>query len=513
MPRITQYTREAVDTGQLNVRADARAFGGDQRGLEAMAQAANTQAQNAANLGQKLEGYYERKVGLDYTKKLSEFQLNLTKRQQELSTTDLGDDADITETYRADYEKMAKEFESQVPVFMRQKFAEDSLQLQNRFVNAGFEDETKRSGLRAANAYNDIVTQGINAVSLDPSSRDLVIKNIEGAASYLNISPEERQKVMSETMDKVNGAYAEQIATTSPDSFIRAAKNGEFNFVPDVSRYIKYAENQQELNAAKAQKAYLKSLESADEVKIQNQINFSDIIADDNVPVEEKIRQLNKLDFEGQISDDYATEARRYMKSLEEVTAQTNAAVMADIVTRVYDLNAIVDENPKGYLEGISTIRKDILSRRASGELSASDEKKINNQLKTLTSSKLSEATKSVSISFGEGRKIIQSSVPVDMQGEALRQLFYSTEGVRESLEGDKEASKKLKEIYKTKAREITDKINAQKKDAVMQSVNSTPKDPASYLKSLGFSDDDIKTTIAQTGLSVTDIAIRKGYK
>ena len=130
-----------------------------------------------------------------------------------------------------------------------------------------------------------------------------------------------------------------------------------------------------------------------------------------------------------------------------------------------------------------------------------------------MTSSKLSEATKSVSISFGEGRKIIQSSVPVDMQGEALRQLFYSTEGVRESLEGDKEASKKLKEIYKTKAREITDKINAQKKDAVMQSVNSTPKDPASYLKSLGFSDDDIKTTIAQTGLSVTDIAIRKGYK
>jgi len=263
MPRITQYTREAVDTGQLNVRADARAFGGDQRGLEAMAQAANTQAQNAANLGQKLEGYYERKVGLDYTKKLSEFQLNLTKRQQELSTTDLGDDADITETYRADYEKMAKEFESQVPVFMRQKFAEDSLQLQNRFVNAGFEDETKRSGLRAANAYNDIVTQGINAVSLDPSSRDLVIKNIEGAASYLNISPEERQKVMSETMDKINGAYAEQIATTSPDSFIRAAKNGEFNFVPDVSRYIKYAENQQELNAAKAQKAYLKGKDKA----------------------------------------------------------------------------------------------------------------------------------------------------------------------------------------------------------------------------------------------------------
>lgn len=518
MPRITQYTRENIDSGRLNVRADARAFGGDQRGLEALAQSNAQSAQNAMALGQKLEGYYERKQGLEYSKKLADFQLNITKRQQELQTIDFGENADVTATYKAEYERMAKDFEQQVPRFMRSKFAEDSLQLQNRFVTAGLEDETSRAGLRAANAYDEVVKQSINAVSLDPSARDISIKNLQTAASYLNVNPEQRQKVLNDAMDKINGAYVEQLATNNPSSFINAAKKGEFNFVPDVSRYIKYAENQQEMNEAKAQKAYLKSLEAADEVKIQNQINFSDIIADDNTPMEEKIRQLNKLDFEGQVSDDYASEARRYLKSVEEITAQTNADVMADIVTRTYDLNAMADEDPKGYLKGIAEIRKEILAKRAGGELSSSDEKKINNQLKTLTSSKLSEATKAVSTSFGEGRKIIQKSVPVDMQGQAMRELFYVTEADREKLEGDPDARQKAKELYKTRSFEIAKKYETLKRTQVMDAVNGkiaqpTKQSPEQYLLGLGFTKDDIKTTIEQSGLSVDEIAKRKGFK
>jgi len=203
-----------------------------------------------------------------------------------------------------------------------------------------------------------------------------------------------------------------------------------------------------------------KSLEEK-QAKIRNKLSVAeiakneeaaqDLIADENIPISEKLLEINRLDLIGSISDGYATDARRFLKSKQEIDAVTNSDEMATIVTQLYDLNTIADFSSEDYLTGIQNIRRAILQKRANGKLGREDEQKLNNQIKTLTSAKVADATNIIAFSFGAANDLIEEQLPPEFRGIATRQLFYRTEGQDDSSSKKILFSKRIEELSASK--------------------------------------------------------------
>lgn len=219
-------------------------------------------------------------------------------------------------------------------------------------------------------------------------------------------------------------------------------------------------------------KKQIKQKNSVDlHTQIQNEAVLREQIFDDTLPSDEKRANIDKMAVMGQISDQFAKEARRYVTSSAKINAVTNDAVISDILIRTHDLNAIADLSPDEYLDGIRNIQNEIVARRASGDLSSDDEKKLNNQIKTLTSAKQADATNMVALSFGEARKMIEEQLPPDMRGTAIRKLFYATEQDRIKAEDDNDFRAQLKNAYKDQARQIIDEINGDRRTAAVEAI------------------------------------------
>ena len=151
-----------------------------------------------------------------------------------------------------------------------------------------------------------------------------------------------------------------------------------------------------------------------------------DIVNSPEIDAPNKKLQIDTLELQGVITTETAAQARRVLASQEEVNTITNTPVMADIITRIYDLNAIQETDNAGYLVGVQNIREEILARQAARELTASDALKLNNQLKTLTSAKMSDATQRVGMEFYEAQQKFEK-LPPEYRGAATRELFYQT--------------------------------------------------------------------------------------
>ena len=181
------------------------------------------------------------------------------------------------------------------------------------------------------------------------------------------------------------------------------------------------------------------------------------------------------------------------MQSLGDLNAATNSDRMADIVTRMYDINAN-DESDSDYLIGIRNIRDEIMKARADGDLSADDEAKLNNQMKTLTSARTAEATNQVSYMFGNARELIQNGLPPELRGDATRQLFYAAQELQAQAQDPEKEPITVKE-YRVKALEIIDAIKEQRRTGAIQKMQ------------------DLKAgnVVKQNGLNAGDIV--KGYR
>lgn len=275
-----------------------------------------------------------------------------------------------------------------------------------------------------------------------------------------------------------------------------------------ASGYGAIETTQKSLEAAQ-KKALLASREADIASQLQNETNLSDLLSGDDLSYEEKIAEVNRLDFNGLVRDDFAVEARRYLGSEKEINAVTNSDEMAGIVTRMYDLNEIADISPNDYLDGISQIKKEIMAKRSSGDLSRDDEKKLNGQMKTLMSAKTSEATKAVSLSFGEARKMIEQQIPAGYRGEAIRKLFYLTAEPRAEAGKDKDQRQELKNLYKVKAKQVIDEINLDLRNKAIKKLEDVKKpqdDTESFLKEKGYTMDDVKETAAKYGMSEAQV-------
>jgi len=138
--------------------------------------------------------------------------------------------------------------------------------------------------------------------------------------------------------------------------------------------------------------------------------------------------KIDTMELDGDISKAVATKSRRVLTSAKAVQELTNSEEMGSIINQMYDLNATQEMDSEGYLLGVRNIKEGILDSQAKGDLSPSDAKKLNGQLKQLTAQKTAEATQRVGINFYEAKEKF-NVLPPQFRGEAIRDLFYKTEG------------------------------------------------------------------------------------
>lgn len=290
--------------------------------------------------------------------------------------------------------------------------------------------------------------------------------------------------------------YISGLMEIDPEEAKKRLESGEFDDVleaKDIKDFTDTAEDLKEKSILEAKK-----LSAAETVA--NEADMQEIIMDESISSSEKLLDLNRRDLLGEVSDGYAVDARRYLKSKKEIDAVTNEKIMADIVTQMYDLNTIAEFDSEDYLTGVQNIRRDIMRKRASGDLSPDDEVKLNRQLKTLTSAKTADATNTMSFNFGVANDMIQEQLPPELRGKATRQLFYETEG--QDLD---------EEEYSAKSREIIDKINKKRRDQVLKTSDRLSKTPQittddvsdeALLEEAGYTENDVEETAKKYGLT-----------
>lgn len=507
MPQITQYTRQNTPAQLIQGRrATAADFGGDQTGLRAQAQAGSEMARSMEQLSNTVQNIQKKRDRMKYNEIMTEEALSIEQRKLELAQMEFDEDTDFVSTYDNEFQERMEVLSERVPPSMQEQFQSDSNSLRLQFVQSGMKEQVRRAGVRSKLRFENTIEKASNLVALNPDQYDSARAMVESQVQSLpNMAPEDRDVLLDDAVGRIAASRAQTLVTQNPEQFIKDAKEGKHDNLSDIGKYIGAAERQIETNKKRAEKALIESREADTATKLNNENELSELFADPETSYDEKVAAVNRLDLQGEIRDDFAVEARRYLKSENEINAVTNSDAIADIVTRMYDLNEIAELSPNDYLEGVADIKKEIIAKRADGDLSREDEIKLNQQMKSLMSAKVAGATNDISYSFGEARKMIDQQLPPDMRGEAVRQLFYATEQERIEAQEDRDKRKALKDAYKLKARQIIDEINNTRRDRVINSVNTVNQpveDVDAFLESKGYTMDDVRETAAKYGLT-----------
>lgn len=229
------------------------------------------------------------------------------------------------------------------------------------------------------------------------------------------------------------------------------------------------AKNKKKLNLAEIQK------QDVTEEKFTNLINES---GQDYYTMR---LAIDKAELTNDVSAGFAKEARRVLSSQKEFDAVTSSEDMSEIVTQLYDLNATQDMDDAGYLTGIKNIRNKMMRKQANGKLSGNDVRKLNNQIKTLTANKVAKSTQNISLMFGDAKDYIDQVLPPEQRGEAVRQLFYDTQGKDLDDAGYKKQALKIVDnitnVTRTKAQKKVNKLTAEPKQGIQE--GTTIKNPS----------------------------------
>ena len=231
---------------------------------------------------------------------------------------------------------------------------------------------------------------------------------------------EQRIKVGQSIIDQINDAPSYQVKDPiDPERTITLDADEKDDLVSKLEGELKDFEAE-EIKKAEAE------IEASRFKQISNYSAAQDTVQDPALSDKDKKFAIAEAEMKGEIGGEEAAKLRRYVNSSEALKAVTNSDVMGDIIARAYDLNAQLDydANSNEYLQGLSNIKDDIIVARTRGNLSADDEVKLNNQLKTLTAAKIAGATSEISSSYSAADRKIKGSLQPDLWGVARRQLF-----------------------------------------------------------------------------------------
>lgn len=225
-----------------------------------------------------------------------------------------------------------------------------------------------------------------------------------------------------------------------------------------------------------------------------NDSKLADLVNDSSTTYYEKRAQLDQLDMQGAITPTAAAKARRVIKSSEDLETQTDTPAMAGIVNQIYDLNANAATNGDDYLRGVRNVQNQILDMQGNGSLTARDAIKLQNQVRTLTSAKLSSATQSVGLEFYDANKKFDV-LPPEFRGDATRQLFYAQDG----------KSLTPQQIQST-AMGIIDNINSQRRSSAQQAIKTVSESDTEMLRAINATMEDVKETATLHHVSTDEV-------
>lgn len=302
-------------------------------------------------------------------------------------------------------------------------------------------------------------TKGVvNAVSnLDYPQKIALFSNIKDKEYLKDILP---AKSYSKVKELASKGYEDAIiewAENNPKEVMDKVTKGELQV--DRKTLETIAKLKSNAQIMRDYEEHIKQNQTEDEL-------FSFIYSDSSY--DEKKKAINDLELKGEISESYATKARRVIQQWNPAKEKlvSDSQAMGDILQRVYDLNESAPSSEE-YLAGIRDIRNEILERHSQGLLTTQDVNKLNNSIGTATRKRIAQETDSVSQNFGRAGDYLKNILPPQYRNEAIRQLFNETYDITDADET----------VYIQKARKIAADILSQNRAKVISLVDKTTID------------------------------------
>jgi len=154
------------------------------------------------------------------------------------------------------------------------------------------------------------------------------------------------------------------------------------------------------------------------------------VFEDKTTPIAVKIKDINEQELRGQISEDFATKARRYLTSVENLESVSTDGEYAQIVRLIYDTNERVSDfanlsTHEQYLKRVGEIRNRIVD---TPDLSNDDRSSLLKVLTNTTAKKQSESSVELGRlpKYREANNYFDERIPL-FRDEALRRYVVMT--------------------------------------------------------------------------------------
>ena len=264
---------------------------------------------------------------------------------------------------------------------------------------------------------------------------------------------------MTADLDKWDVYHVMRQAESDPEAVIKNLKSGAYNIKPEYMNDLLG-----DLNRIKTNKELLDQYEHSLKQN-EGESQATDYIYS-NASYEEKLKYINEQEFLGNISQTFATQARRNIKQFKPESQDnlSTAESISEVMSRAYDLNT-ADISDEDYLKGIRNLRNDINKMQADGEISTKDAVSLTKQLTNATNKRVSQATQEVASGYGAAKDYIDKTLPPQLQAEAYREVFYAT--------ADKDTanmnSSQKQQLYYQAAMQAVQKINTKNRNQALQ--------------------------------------------
>jgi len=271
---------------------------------------------------------------------------------------------------------------------------------------------------------------------------------------------------MTADTDKWDVYHVLRQAENDPDAVIQGLKNGDYNIKPEYMNELLG-----DLSRIKTNVQLMRDYE-----QLQNQNKGEDKATNfiySNASYDEKLKYINEQEFLGNISESFATQARRNIKQFrpESEDYMSSAESISDIMERAYDLN-VSDISDSDYLKGIKNLREEINRAQESGDISTKDAVKLNKQLASATNKRTAEATQEVASGYGAAKDYIDKTLPVQLRAEAYRNIFYATA----DKDVDNMSKAQKQQLYYNAAMQAVQEINTKNRNQALQISRPTQK-------------------------------------
>ena len=264
---------------------------------------------------------------------------------------------------------------------------------------------------------------------------------------------------MKQSTDKWDVYHVLRQAESDPDAVIKNLKSGAYNIKPEYMNDLL-----SDLQGIKTNAQLMRNYE-----QLQNQNKGEDEATNyiySNASYDEKLKYINEQEFLGNISESFATQARRNIKQFrpESEDYMSSAESISDIMERAYDLN-VSDISDSDYLKGIKNLREEINLAQERGDLSTKDAVKLNKQLANATNKRTAEATQEVASGFGAAKDYIDKTLPAELRAEAYRNVFYATA----DKDVDNMNKTQQQQLYYNAAMQAVQGINTKNRNQALQ--------------------------------------------